>query len=420
MNIDTRTENAKSATVSTLDELFVALEDDAVETVALVSDLVAVPSFVLPPGKALEGRGTAIRIAFTEKGDGLVLTRDNRLANVRLETESDRCAILNDTSVPTLGRMYVRDVTTVGRVRILARDSVRSGHVEIDGLDIISADARAETERPHGFGVYVTQGAFTLWNMHTDSNVQITANLLRMGAGREKAPVRGSGIFVSGADGEGGGVRIERLETAAVYSDGGIAPGTPDQISGGVFTVYGCHARSVRNHGPVTTYGPNDMVLDNWGEVDLWIAHAPVTSFGPSAIGFVNFGRLKALRCDAPIETFGQGARGFNVYDGTADFAEFDRIVTHGDGAVGIQISKPIGRLRVRNGIETFGGTGDSLVKGVVTSLPAIALSVKPGGRASAIDIAGGLKTNVPGISPLEMLGSVSSLRVDDISTAET
>ena len=146
------------------------------------------------------------------------------------------------------------------------------------------------------------------------------------------------------------------------------------------------------------TYGVNDMVLDNWGVVDRWTAEAKITSHGPSGIGFVNFGIVHELKVNAPIETFGQGARGFNVYTGTVNLAEFDRVITHADGAVGIQISQPIGRLVVRRGIETFGGTGPSLVKGVVISLSAIALSIKPGGSAREIEIAGGIKTNGAGV----------------------
>jgi hypothetical protein len=192
--------------------------------------------------------------------------------------------------------------------------------------------------------------------------------------------VSGSGIFVSGAGDRGGDVAVDRLETDAVYSNGGIAAGTANQISGGVFVVHSCHVGSVLNVGPVTTYGPNDMVLDNWGNVDRWVVRSPVASFGSSAMVFVNFGVLHELRIDASIETFGTGARGFNVYDGIIQSAEFHRIVTHGDGAVGIQISKPVGSITVRSGIETFGGVGDSLVKGVVTRLPAIALSIKPAG----------------------------------------
>jgi hypothetical protein len=102
----------------------------------------------------------------------------------------------------------------------------------------------------------------------------------------------------------------------------------------------------------------------------------------PSGIGFVNFGTVNQLPVNASIETFGQGARGFNVYTGTVQSAEFDRVVTHADGAVGIQISQPVGQITVRRGIETYGATGDSLVKGVVVRLPATALSVKTGGHA--------------------------------------
>ena len=83
------------------------------------------------------------------------------------------------------------------------------------------------------------------------------------------------------------------------------------------------------------------MVLDNWGSVDRWVAEEKLTSHGPSGIGFVNFGALNELTVNAPIETFGQGARGFNVYDGRLNQATFDRITTHADGAVGVQISKP-------------------------------------------------------------------------------
>jgi hypothetical protein len=410
-----------TVTVSTLAEFLAAIEDEAAGIVALDRGLVSVPSFTLPPGKSIEGRGAEARILFAQDQDGVVLSRDNRLVNLRLETQPERCAILNDTSVSSLGVVRLRDVTTVGRVRILARDAVRDGRVEVDGLDIIAADARAQAERPRGFGVSVLQGAFTLWNLQPDPNIQIQASLLRLSAGREKVPVRGSGIFIAGAGSDGGGVRLSRLETGAVYSDGGIAPGTADVISGAVFIVHGCHAGSVRNHEPVTTYGPNDMVLDNWGEVDVWIAHAPVTSFGPSGIGFVNFGALCDLRCEAPIETFGKGARGFNVYDGTLDSADFQRIVTHGDGAIGIQVGKPIGRIVVRNGIETFGGAGESLVKGVVTTLSATALSIKPGGVVQSIDISGGLKTNAPGSAPIDIEGTVTTLRLSDgVAAAET
>ena len=402
----------KEKTATTVEELAALTKDRNVGWITVRKNLSKVPSIRLLPGQSLRGHGGKTRITFVDDADGLQLSSDNRVHNIHLLTSPNKRAIFNDTAMGTLGHIELRGVTTAGRVQILARDKVRAGHVDVKGLDIVAADARSETDRPHGYGVYVIQGAFTLWNMQPDEKVAISADLVGLSCGRSGAPVFGSGVFVGGAGDKGGRLNVRRLETDAVYSDGKIAPGTPDQITGGVFTVYGAHVDVVRNRGPVTTYGVNDMVLDNWGAVDRWTADKKITSHGPSGIGFVNFGTVKKLRVNAPIETFGQGARGFNVYTGTVSLAEFDRVITHADGAVGIQISQPIGRLIVRRGIETFGGTGPSLVKGVVVNLSAIALSIKPGGSAREIEINGGIKTNGPGISPVEQHGSIATLRV--------
>lgn len=397
---------------TTVDELLALTRDASVRHIAVRDGLTGVPSVRLSPGQSLRGEGDRAGLTFAEGTDGLQLSADNRVQDLRLRASPDRCAIFNDTGLDGLGQIELRSVTTTGRVRILARDKVRGGHVEVKGLDILAADARGEAERPHGYGVYVLQGAFTLWNMQPEDAVVVTADLTGLSAGRSGAPVLGSGIFVGGAGDKGGRLVVRRLETEAVYSDGRIVPGTPDQITGGVFTVYGAHVDVVRNRGPVVTYGVNDMVLDNWGVVDRWIAEEKITSYGPSGIGFVNFGIVNELRVNAPIETFGQGARGFNVYTGTVSLAEFDRVATHADGAVGIQLSQPIGRLVVRRGIETFGGTGQSLVKGVVMTLSAIGLSIKPGGSAREIEITGGIRTNGPGVAPIEQYGAVESLRI--------
>jgi pimeloyl-ACP methyl ester carboxylesterase len=59
-------------------------------------------------------------------------------------------------------------------------------------------------------------------------------------------------------------------------------------------------------------------------------------------------------------------------------------------------------------------GAGDSLVKGVVVKLLAIALSVKPGGSARKVDVAGGLITHGAGINPLELQGAIECLRIAD------
>lgn len=400
--------------VATADDLIAASRDASVKNIVVRSALTGLHSFRLSPGQALVGEGDQAVLSFVPGADGLQLSSDNEVAHIRLQASVDKRAIFNDTNVSSLGRMRLADVTAIGQVQILARGQVRSGHVDVDELDIIAADARAQPDRPQGFGVYVTQGAFTLWNMQADEQVVISADLKGLSVGRPVAPVLGSGIFVSGAGFKGGRLIVPRLETAAVYSDGKIPPGTPDMITGGVFTVFSAFVDVVRNLGPVVTYGVNDMVLDNWGTVDRWFAEEKLTSYGPSGIGFVNFGIVNELNVSAPIETFGQGARGFNVYDGTVNSAEFDRITTHADGAVGIQISQPIGRLVVHRGIETFGATGDSLVKGVVVKLSAIALSIKAGGSAREIEIDGGVVANGQGIAPIEIFGSIGSLYISD------
>lgn len=404
---------AQTATVSTAGQLVAAAGDPTIQAIVVSGEVGEVPTFRLAPGQSLAGFDDTATLTFANGADGVQLTSDNHLHNLRLHASPERRAIFNDTNVETLGHLTLSTITTTGRVQLLARDRVRGGQVTVNGLDIRAADARGEADRPHGYGVFVLQGAFTLWNMQPDEAIVIDADLAGLAAGREGAPVLGSGVFVSGAGDTGGRLVVRRLETEAIYSDGKIAPGTPDQITGGVFTVYGTQVAVVRNHGPVVTYGQNDMVLDNWGTVERWIADAPITSHGPSGIGFVNFGTVKELRVNAPIETFGQGARGFNVYTGTVELAEFERIITHADGAVGVQISQPIGTLLVRNGIETFGGTGASLVKGVVIQLSAIGLSVKPGGSAQAIEVRGGLTTHGAGVAPIEQYGAVETLRID-------
>ncbi len=403
---------ARADAVTTTDQLIASAGNPDVRRIVVRGRLADVPTLRLAPGQVLSGEDGQAAIAFGWGCDGLMLTTDNEVTEVALLASPDRRAIFNDITVTSLGRMRIAGVAATGQVQILARNAVRAGHVEVNGLDIVAADTRTCTERPQGYGVEVAQGAFTLWNMQASEQVVISANLTRLSAGRAGAPVFGSGLFVSGGGISGGRIIAQILDTGAVYSDGRIAPGRPDQITGGVFTGHAAHIEAVRNRGAVVTYGANDMVLDNWGFVDRWIAEGKLTSYGASGIGFVNFGTVNELRVQAPIETFGQGARGFNVYAGSVGHAELDRITTHADGAVGVQISQPIGRLFVRRGIETFGGTGQSLVKGVLRELSAIGLSVKPGGAIREVEIAGGIATSGKGIVPIEINGEVGTLLI--------
>jgi hypothetical protein len=412
--------------VKTAEDLLAVAGDATVRRIVVAGGIAGLPTLRLAPGQHLtgasadEGVDSAV-LSFAGGGDGIRLSRDNEVSRLRIQVDPWRRAIVNDTTVDDLGTLRLTAVTTVGQVQILARDRVRAGHVLVDGLDVVAADVRDRDERPELLGVGVLQGAFTLWNQQRDENAVLTADLRGIAAGRDGAPVRGSGVFVAGTAGNGGNAgRLEAsvLETGPVFTDGGIPEGTHDTISGGVFVVYGAHVGDVRNRGPITTYGVNDMVLDNWGTVDRWIASAPLTSYGRSGVGFVNFGAIGSLRVEAPVETYGVGARGFNVYrlDGhtgpTVETAEFDRITTHADAAIGIQIGQPIGRLTVHGGILTHGGTGESLVRGEIVRLSAYALSVQPGGRIDRVDVDGGLDSAGACVPAVEVKGKVGALRV--------
>jgi len=311
-----------------------------------------IPSLTLPPGVNLRG-GT---LEF--KAKGLRLTSDNEIADLRVVTAESETAIYNDTSVNDLGTLSLPNVTTVGQIYLVAEGHVREGRIVANNVTVESADVRGRFDRPHGFGVDALQGAFTIWNRQSDPAITITARLTNISTGSDDSPVRGSGVFVGGhgdreGHGDGGVLHVELLSTGTVVTDGGIVSGTPDLISGGVFTISGSEVDEVVNLGPVTTLGQDDMVLDNWGKVTTWTAKAPITSRGPSGIGFVNFGDLGTLVVDAPIATFGLGARGFNVYDGSLESATFESIATYGDGSVGIQVSRSLPKLEVRGDLST-------------------------------------------------------------------
>lgn len=191
--------------VTSLEELVRATSDPALQTITVAQHLSDVPEIHLSSNKILRGRPDRVSVLkFVPAVHGVCLSSENVLARLVLLTSPDRFVIWNEECVSNLGTLTFRSIRTVGRVRLLACGAVRGGRVEIEGLDIVAADARSDNDRPHEHGVDVLQGAFTLWNMQSDSNVTITANLVGLSAGRFGSPVLGGGIFVSGA-GEAGG-----------------------------------------------------------------------------------------------------------------------------------------------------------------------------------------------------------------------
>lgn len=112
------------------------------------------------------------------------------------------------------------------------------------------------------------------------------------------------------------------------------------------------------------------------------------------------------------VETHGCGARGYNLYDGSLDHAEFESITTYGDGSMGVQLSRPFGRLVVHGDIRTKGGEGPSLVRGRVISLKAHALSLKPGARGDAVIVVGQVRAEKADIAPFDFIAPASSVKL--------
>jgi hypothetical protein len=128
--------------VSTVAEQMAASQNPSILQIAVRGHVVESPSFHLSPGQSLRGEDDLSGIMFASEAEGVQLSSDNTVRDIHLHTAPDKRAIFNDTSVDGLGRIELRGVTATGRVQTLARDRVRSGHVDVHGLDIVAADAR--------------------------------------------------------------------------------------------------------------------------------------------------------------------------------------------------------------------------------------------------------------------------------------
>ena len=363
-------------------------EDKIIE---LENSINAVNTIKLKEGQKLTSEKDDILLSFIN-GDGIALTGDNEISNISIQTTPDKRAIYIDSELEDLKDIELKNLTVTGMVQLLTRGNNTKLTVKIDGLDVVSADARNYSERPMKYGVNVYQGALTIYNYNPKEDSEIIVYAENISLGRKHAPVIGSGVFISGFNDESGKVTIEKLTTNDIYSNGMIPTGQPNLITGAIFIVYGALAKEVVSNGKVVTYGTNDMVLDVWGTVENWTTKEKITSYGSSGIGFVNFGTVKNFKAEDDIETYGLGARGFNQYDGTIEKAEFNSIKTVGDGSIGMQFSKPVGKITIKD-VITEGSTGDTLVKGVIKTLQADAISVLEGGSIEELNILGNLET---------------------------
>ena len=401
------------AKITSFSELQQAISKNEKDLVIQCS-ILCYPSFVLPENAALRGETGKNAMLCFNNGDGVGLSVANTIKDISIQTASDRKAVYLSSSNEDLGSYRFENLTLTGQFSFIARTGVLSADITLNKIDIVSADARNNFEQPQKYGVNALQGALTIYNFNSNADSVITVLAENICIGRTNAPVIGSGIFIAGAGDRGGKTIVSRLHTGAVHSTGMLPFGVADMITAGIFIVNGCQAKEIVHDGEIVTYGVNDMVLDTWGEVESWTCNAPVISYGPSGVGFVNFGIVGKFIANAPLETYGLGARGYNQYDGTVEDASFHSVTTYGDGSVGVQISKAIGKLTVLNDITTYGSIGNSLVKGVNVQLPAVALSIKPGGEVQQIEIKGSVVTHGDKVISYEVNeGIVHDIRVE-------
>lgn len=409
--------------IDTFNNLITAV-NDGLKEIVITRSILCNYSLLLSEGVAITGRaqenGEFPLLSF-QHSDGIGVSANNSIKNLNIDVPINHKAIFNTTVKSDLGTFSFENLFIKGQVSIITRVGVDKANVVIENVDIHSADTRHYLEQPQKYGVNVLQGALTIYNINPKEESLVSVVVGNISIGRKNAPVTGSGIFISGFGDKGGKTEISKLHTKAVYSNGKIPLGVADYITGGVFVLFGAHAKEVVTDGEVITYGVNDMVLDVWGSVDNWTSNAAVISYGPSGVGFVNFGTVKNFTVNAPVQTYGLGARGYNQYDGTVENISFQSIETFGNGSIGIQISKPIGKLTVQGNVTTHGTVGSSLVKGVYMDLPAYALSIKDGGEAHQIAIKGDLVTHGDEVITyiVEKGGNSRELKIDGEIKAE-
>lgn len=393
-------------------ELKQALENRE-EIIELVQSIPVPTSLSLNVGTKLKGINENIFLSFIN-GDGIGLKGNNEVSNLSIQTSPEYRAIYLDSLEKDLKTITLNDLSVTGMVQILTHEMNETLDLTLSNIHIVSADARKYSERPMKYGVNVYQGALTVYNFNPDPKSVIKVVADNISVGVEKAPVIGSGLFFSGFNDEGGRIEIERLTTGNVYSNGMIPTGQPNLITGGIFIVYGAHAKEIISNGVTKTYGTNDMVLDVWGSVDNWTVKDDVVSYGASGIGFVNFGRVSNFRAEKNVITYGLGARGFNQYDGTIDKAYFYQIQTMGDGSIGMQFSKPVGEITLEKGVVTAGSVGKTLVKGVIKELAADGISVLTGGSIDKLVVKGDIVTHGHNVVSLNINGGeIQHIQID-------
>lgn len=75
-------------------------------------------------------------------GGGIELTGDNEISNISIQTSPDKRAIYIDSNLEDLKEITLKNLTVTGMVQLLTRGNNKTMTVNINGLDIVSADSQ--------------------------------------------------------------------------------------------------------------------------------------------------------------------------------------------------------------------------------------------------------------------------------------
>src|ERR1700745_1465072 len=127
--------------VATAEELIAATQNKKVSEINVSADLADLSPLRLMQGQTLRSASDRHAVlSFRPDADGLEVTTENSVFDLDVLVAPTHRAIWNDRTVDSLGTLVIRSVQTIGSVQIMATDKVRSGRIEVDGLDIRSAD----------------------------------------------------------------------------------------------------------------------------------------------------------------------------------------------------------------------------------------------------------------------------------------
>jgi len=276
--------------ISSFSELARALAENRPRELRIRGSIDCPNSILLPPGYGLSGAGGQLPALAFSNSDGLALTGDNKVANVQIITSPYRKAIYLVDGLTDQGTIKLTHLAVIGEVSLIVGRGTCKGSIEADDVDVVAADCRYQ-ERHRKHGAAILRGAFSLCNF-SDEQGEMSACLTNIRVGRKDAPVLGSGILIAGGGEKRGKIRLDLLTTGALYSDGMLETGTPDEVCAAMYIGEGVMASRVLNMDEIMAFGAEDMMLVNWGHIRNWMIFGSTFSEGLNACGIANFGNV--------------------------------------------------------------------------------------------------------------------------------